>query len=351
VWNRLVAGALCALLASACGGDSMQSQASLSQPVSYPASLVQLLEASVAAPWTTTFSGVRRIEALTTGDGGAPQMLVYREAVAGDGTGRFSIVPLDVLSFVPDPTGFQALQKTREGFLYRYRDFAIRDLGALFANYQVIDLDQEVVIAGRTCRSLEFRRADGSGSVYRAALDAATGLVLRAEESSPEGLPLGLMEFESYSATPDLGGIAWFTPDPPELPLPIHGLDEAAGFDVLEPSLLPAGYQPWKAATLVDDEGHRWLKQTFTDGVEPLFFLHRDGAPQAVVTPPPGGPSGAVGTASAAAGASGVSNDELWVYPIGRLTAIEGVLREREVIALGKVDSEELLDLLEFSVD
>ena len=52
-----------------------------------------------------------------------------------------------------------------------------------------------------------------------------------------------------------------------------------------------------------------------------------------------------------AADPSGVSDDELWVYPIGRLTAIEGVLRQREVIALGKVDSEALLDLLEFSVD
>jgi len=228
--------------------------------------------------------------------------------------------------------------------LYRYRDFAIRDLQAFYANYQVADQGAAIAVAGQPCRDLEIRRLDGSGSVYRVALDASTGLVLRCVESAQDGQQVALMEFESYTGEPDLSTVAWFTPDPPETPLPGAPL---AG-PVLVPSLLPDGYKPWKAATLVD-EGHLWVKQTFTDGVEPLFFFHRDVPAVTPVTPPPG-VSGASGSPSASGGAASSSADELWVYPIGRLTAVEGVLHERKVIALGKVDEEALLDLLEFSI-
>ena len=351
-WNTGALAALLALVAGACGPQGSGSTELSSIHVQHSASLLQLLEASVQAPWTTAFSGVRRIEALSAGDDGPPEVISYREAVAADGAGRFAIDQVEVLSFLPNPDAFKALQEVREGFLYRYRDFAIRDLDALFENYQILDLDQEVVVAGRTCREVELRRHDGSGTIYRAALDAATGLALRCAERDDQGQLLGLMEFESYDAEPDLSAFAWFVPSPPEVALVPGGLNQQVEFPVLEPSLLPDGYRPWKAATLADNEGHLWLKQTFTDGIEPLFFLHRDAPPPVVVPLSPGGSiASGTGAPSAGAGAAGVPSDELWVYPIGRLTAIEGVLREREVIVLGKPGSEELLDFLEFAVD
>lgn len=334
---------IAALLLASCGGElageSMTSDAS--KEASIPATLSGLIKASVGAPWRTPYAGVRHIVAHLDQDG-ADTLLSYHESVVADGKGRFAIQPGETESYLPDPALFKLQQKAREGFLYRYRDFAIRDFNAFAENYLVTDLDADLTVAGRACRLARIERVDGAGSIYTVALDAVTGLILRSEERGADGAELGRMEFETYDGEPDLGGVVWFVPDHQEEALDsAHNLDEQLDFEAFEPGLTPAGYKLWKAATLVDDEGDQWLKQTFTDGVEPLFFFHRAEASGGAAT----------GPMSATAVGTGKPMDELWVYPIGRLTAIEGVLRQRDVIVLGKLDSESLLDLLEFSID
>jgi hypothetical protein len=346
---------LLALALGSCGGNvAFSSEQELAAETLPEPTLVALLQASVVAPYSTRYSGVRRLEALVSSlEPGAPspETLAYRELVAADGGGNFALETLELLSFVPDPPLFEALQETRAGHNYRYRDFAVRDLAALLENYQVRDLDTESSVAGRACRSLELSRQDGSGSLYRVDLDAETGLVLRSCELDPTGMVLARMEFESYDADPDLGSVAWFVPAEEERALDAAApLAPQAGFEVLEPTQAPRGYRRFKAALLADHAGSRWIKQAFTDGVEPLFFLHQESAEavqaEAAVAPAPG--FGLDAGAVAEGGSEGA--DELWVYPIGRLTAVQGRLREREVIALGKLDSEALLDLLELSV-
>jgi hypothetical protein len=335
---------LAALMLASCGGGELavESQTSeASKAASIPASLTGLLHDSASAPFRTAYRGLRHVEQHLEQDG-VETLLSYRETVAADGTGRFAVEPQGADTFLPDPLLFKLQQKARAGFLYRYRDFAIRDFKAFSENYLATDLDLDVEVAGRPCHLVQIERVDGTGSIYKVALDLSTGLVLRCEERGVDGAARARMEFETFEAEPNLDGVAWFAADPEEEALQDLGhLAEQVDFEVFQPGLTPAGYRLWKAATLVDGDGDRWLKQTFTDGVEPLFFFH--GAEPAGALPEPS-------LTSAAVVGTEPPMDELWAYPVGRLTAIEGVLRQREVIVLGKLDAEALLDLLEFSI-
>jgi len=340
--TRIMLGACIALATAACSGDVVVESKpgdGFEKVGSDP--LLPLLELSVDAPWTTTYQGTRRVEARYVA-GGVETELAYRETVSADGTGNFAVETVDVLSFLSDPTTFLVTQDLREGFFYRYRDFAVRDLGAFYLAHVAIDLGTDVQIAGRTCQEILVQSEFPGQPSFQVALDVETGLVLRSIETDGYGVEVQRMEFETFDPAPDLSGVAWFQPAIPEIALDLSGdLDAQVGFQVLSPSLLPDGYQPWKAATITEPGGREWVKQTYTDGVEPLFFFHSD-AVQPVV---PAGPSGST------AGTSAPLGDNLYVYAIGPVTVIEGHLRGHEVIALGKTDSDSMLDLLESAID
>ena len=259
--------------------------------------------------------------------------LAYREKVASDGAGRFELTPLEPLTRVaPDWPTFQFLQQSRARFLVRYRDFAVRDQSLFLRNYEIRDLARVETIAGRSASLYLVRRADGSHG-FELAVDDETDLVLRARELDGDGQTSSQVTYESIDLAPSFDAVVFHrsTIDETEEPLG-EGLEEAFGTPVLVPRLLPAGYELRHASTLIDDEGERWAKLTFTDGVETLFFaqfLPAEG--DAIAQRPPQG-------------------DELVVSRMGSVVTASGRIGPRRLLVLGKVGERALLDLVESSL-
>jgi len=78
-----------------------------------------------------------------------------------------------------------------------------------------------------------------------------------------------------------------------------------------------------------------WVRFTYDDGVEELFFVHT-------------GPSfSAVPVAGASTGPSGKSHDVVKYMSIGPWTVLFGELQDHEFIAMGKVARGELVDMVD----
>ena len=94
--------------------------------------------------------GVRRVDLYDRSVEPA-KYLSYREEIAADGTGRFSLAPVEALTQVaPDWISFELQQRARAKFLMRYRDFEVRDQGLMLRNYTIRDLDASEEVAGRS---------------------------------------------------------------------------------------------------------------------------------------------------------------------------------------------------------
>jgi hypothetical protein len=272
-------------------------------------------------------------------EGGAPRTLSYRERVSADGTGRVSLELLDLLS----PTGteaqqdlFELLHQARQGFVHRYRDFRVHDVELFFENYLVHDQGNIVQLAGHACADLDIRRADGSGSVWRVAVELSSGLPLRVREQGPAGELLSLSEFESLDLDPDLGGVAFHEPVRDEQPLAasLTGATAQLGFEPVVPNLVPEG---WRliAAALVEDptEPQRpWAKYTYSDGLGAVVYMHGGHlGPQAQLALAQGTPSG----------------DVVQHLAIASWNALQGRVKQQRVLAVGKAPQDLLLSLIQ----
>src|SRR6185436_5297241 len=120
--------------------------------------------------------------------------------------------------------------------------------------------------------------------------------------------------------------------------------EQEIGGPTLQPRLLPRGYGALETATVVDGEGVRWLKRTYSDGVEPSFFFQARAGEQNANRPRGVTPSRA-GIDRADATASSVT-----VFEVGTATAIQGTVDGFQVMVIGRVPREELLDLIESSL-
>lgn len=273
--------------------------------------------------------GTRRVE-LFDRSVEPPRYLAYRERIASDGQGQFALEPLEPVTQVASGwPAFELMQRQRAKFLVRYRDFALRDQALFLRNYALSDRGPGQPVAGRACSLYSAQRLDGSHA-YELATDDETGLLLSVRELDAQGRTLGQVVYEELDLAPDLGAIVFHRSTIDELE---HALDRplAEVFDapILVPSLLPAGYELRQATTLTDDEGERWAKLVYTDGVETLFF--------AQLLPPPGGalvphrlPQG----------------DELVVVEESPVTMASGQIGAHRLVVAGKVDARELLDLV-----
>ncbi|MDE0890963.1 MAG: hypothetical protein OSB14_02110, partial [Planctomycetota bacterium] len=108
--------------------------------------------------------GVRRVEIREGAD--SPFTLIYREELSVDEEGRFAIDPVEVVEPQMSPSKrelFLLMQKTREGFFYRYRDFRIRDLARFLEQYTVTESQYPVFVVNRECVELEIRRTGAQG--------------------------------------------------------------------------------------------------------------------------------------------------------------------------------------------
>jgi hypothetical protein len=173
--------------------------------------------------------------------------------------------------------------------------------------------------------------------VFELSVDSATGIVLACRELDGDGRETASMVYESVDLAPDLRNVVWHRAANEEEVLD-RGTSASVqiGASVLEPRLLPTGYARGEAALVTDGDGRRWLKQTYLDGVESLFFL------QALA------PSADAGEMEAASVPSATPvPGEVVVFRIGSALAIQGVVAGHELAVIGRAPEAELLDLIE----
>lgn len=282
-------------------------------------------------------TGLRRLEfAPVSGPG-----LAFRERITTDGSGHYSVQPVDSLeSSVLDWNSFELQQVVHEGFIFRYRDFLGRSQRLLARNWLVLDRGQTATVAGRTCKRFRVERTRGAAVAFELSVDVEADLVLASQEYDGGGQLVASMTYETFELAPDTSGAIWHQPANDERPLDLAGnIGEQVGSQALSPRLLPLGYELLEAATVDDGEGRRWLKLTYTDGVEPLFFF------QALAEPAPAGKSARMD--GRAIGDPTASTSAVVVFQLGAATVVQGHVQGFDLIALGKVPQVELLDLIE----
>jgi len=286
-------------------------------------------------------TGIRRLEfPRTTGPGRS-----YRERITTDGHGQYSIEPVDALDgSAADRDTFELMQRAREGFLFRYRDFLVRDPRLFARNWRSTNLGRTVVVAGRSCALYRVERTEDDGTVFELSLDVDTALVLASQERDAGGELVAAMTYESVRLHPDLGGTVWHEPSNEERVLDAGRVVEEIGAQPLRPRLLPPGYGPLETASVRDGAGKQWLKLTYSDGVEPLFFFQ-----ELVVGELPRGTRGVTPHSGARLGLPS-SPSSVVVFEVGAATAIQGKIDGIEVMVIGKAPQAELLDLLESSL-
>lgn len=346
--RRLGLLALAGLAAAlgACGSSSASEASTDFEPLlsaSIPAPLIEVL---AAGPTAVAHYGVRQVELFDYDEAGHASTVVYREVVAVDDSGRFSLDPLDALTPVePDEPTFLALQSARSGYHFRYRDFRIRDIGAFLANFTLaVDDLQPVSLLGRACTRVDVDSIGDKGLDYDLLLDDSTGVVLASQViDAADGRLLQRNTFLSFAEGVPMG----FQPHQPtnqEQPLDLGApLAPQLGVPAGLPTYLPDGYLLSDASTVVDPEGLRWLLLTCTDGVEALFLLERLG---------PVGPIGHGGVAVHADPGSvdAPEGDELYGFQAGRITVLQGRLSGHFCAAVGSASPLDLQLTLESTV-
>ncbi len=287
-----------------------------------------LLDRMPDAPFTTCYRGIRRVLMEYTVLG-QEHVLSYREEVASDGLGKFKVIPIEVTSAgltTYEEELFLALWESREGFIYRYRDFRVRDPQRFLASHAVVLEGGDDVIAGVQCERLRAERLDHPRSYFRAWIDPRTGLVLRWEERTLEGVLLGEVEFESIDYQPDLGSLelrdSLFELEELDLASDLSG---QVGFPVLEPQLLPSGYLLVSATRFTDPQGLAWLKRMYGDGGDQLALLQS-------------GPQG-----------SGPLGGKIDWLEVGAWVVLDGEVERSRVVAMGRVTLDELRLLVQSS--
>ena len=289
---------------------------------------------------TVAHDGIRRIEfPLVAGPAGS-----FRERIVTDGQGRYSIRPLEALAgTAAERETFELLQVAREGFLFRYRDFLVRDARLFARNWRTTDLGTTALVAGRTCTLHRVERTSGVAKTFELSLDVQTGLVLASRELDAGGDLVAAMTYESVRFDPDLASVVWHVPANEERPFPDPADAQGTVPGTLRPRLLPQGYGELEATSVRAGEGARWLKRTYSDGVEPLFFFQAMG--DAV-----GGIQPIVQSEAGLGQPTKPRPSSVVVFEVGAATAIQGEVDGFELMVIGRAPKDKLLDLIESSL-
>lgn len=278
-------------------------------------------------------TGLRRLEFMPIAGSG----LTFRERITTDGNGRYAIVPEELVeSSSLEWGGFELLQRTREGFHFRYRDFLVRDPLLFERNWRTSELSHPALVAGRACQRYRLERLVGEPIAFELAVDAETDLVLASDEFDAQGQRVASMVYESLALGPQ--SAVWHVPANDEIALDAHSaVQDQLEVPVLQPRLLPAGHGLLEAAMVGTDPAERWLKLTFSDGIEPLFFLQQV---------PEREPGRAMRAERGHTGRLPESTSGVVVYQLGAATAIQGHVDGHELMVVGKAPQAELLDLI-----
>jgi len=312
--HLLATSATAALILAACSPTTATFDPSLQQQA------IVVLSSLQSLPDTVAHTGVRRVRSLRRLPTHINEV-EYREDVRVSSSGTYQVECVDVLAsnFV-QPDEFIAMQNGRDGFIHRYRDFRIRDVDLLLANYYVTQLGARIAVAGRVCFTIVLVRRDDPSSndqivSWSLAVDEQTGLVLRWRRDLDGQLTdEGIFESIAY------GEPASFSPhvatNNESVITPQTDLSLMFDFNLTTPTLLPTFYERRERAGVTDPKGDVWLKETFTDGIEVAFFLYKHEPPPPPTVPVPGvvppvgtkstGPSGGQPPGGSTSGAGGV---------------------------------------------
>lgn len=318
-----------AMAASGCGedGTALGPLVAENQAATVELALQRLIE----APYTTAYEGVRRVEYAEEIEG-VKSSISYEERVVADGSGNFNLEALGLLTPVEaDPVELLLLHNNRSPFYFRYRDFAIRDRDQFLSNYKFVGYGETVEVAGRMCWEFTIIRSNAPNPrYYSVAVDLVTGVVLSYEERTQDHFVISSMEFTSFTTTPALDGVVMHEPRNFETPLQADAFGQL-GFEPVYPSQIPLGYELDLETVVTDSNGWKWLKQTYTDGVESLFFLHRQkgtgGEPFSHTTEQ--------------------SGDVVRILATGPLSAAEGSVGKNSVMVVGKVGKPAILNMID----
>jgi|GEM_PF-853611 len=327
-------------------GGSTTSSGSLGSAGLGPLYLMQ----SGDAPSRHSFHAQRRVLHRSVVDGFVHEV-DYREEIATDGEGRFTIVPRDleapILDF-PEQDAFLSSQKDRESFFFRHRGFAVRDARAFSRNYQVAQVGAPEVYAGRECERFLVSRKDGSGGTVELRVDPRTALILWEEHRDEQGELVFSQWCETFELDPDLsafeltgGPSAWVPFDPATTPEGFEG-------KVLIPSAPPTGFELQEAGvqTAGGPSPSGWAQLVYGDGLEEVFFVCEDES----------GSGGSGGTVLRGGQPSGSGGDipqlgTVEVCSVGPWSVVEGQVGGRYVLVVGRLHQEELLLMVQSAVE
>jgi len=264
----------------------------------------------------------------------------YREELISDGVSQFSLKVIE--SLIPMPTDWDQRKRIREGFAFRYGSFEIRNEDLADQNFRCFSADQTRVIAGQTCDQYSIVPKSGVGSRYEIWVDPQTGLALAAERYDALGVLRHARSYESLSLTPDLSQAVWFQGNHNEVSLDLtQPLEIQVGLPVLQPTLLPAGFDLERAYRLTE-RTDLWVKLVYTNGIEPLFLLQRPAPP----SKPKNGPRSGKADYSSGTPERPNVDERLHVLALDGVTGIHTNQPEGTFEAVGIVDEQELVDML-----
>jgi hypothetical protein len=264
----------------------------------------------------------------------------YRERIVTDGHGRFALEPLEAHAGTPaQQLEFELTQRVRQGFLFRYRDFVVRDATLFARNWTVTLVGRSGSVAARVCDEYRLERTTGRPLAIELAVDQETDLILASREYDSEGELTAEMAYDTFQRDPDLAAVVWHEPSNDEQPLDAAD-PRVAEHELLRPRLLPEGFAALETARVADGQGEAWVKRTYSDGVEPLFFLQ--GLEAGIRRT---GPAGGVMSAQLRPQASSVT-----VFDLGTAKAIQGEVEGFQLLVVGRASEAELLDLIESSL-
>lgn len=311
----LLAGLLAGL--GACGGVEGTSTATSPGDPEVDLSTgggLDILQASMDAPWSTRFRGTRRVRIES---GASP--VEYLEEVGADGKGGFSIQALSLETPHSDENVFLSLLDLRQTLSYRFRDFSIKDWELFTQSYAVAILDEVRSVAGLPTVGFKVERMSDARSRYEIDVEPDTGMVLAYTElDAATGQLMTEVAYESIDFQPDLTGMVMveFMYPTKKVSLVKGTLSQKFDFEPLVPKYLPPGYR-------MLEEMHR---QEAPDGVRAKVFL-TDGLEVIVL-----GSQKPLDTSHVTASRV-VSTD------LGTWTGIMGEVQGYPVLVAGKVDA------------
>jgi hypothetical protein len=226
------------------------------------------------APFRTAYYARRHVWQASQ-EANSPETIEYTERVWSDGQGHFSVTPEQLLQPSLSANAqkiFLLTQKAREGFIYRLRDFRIRELDTFLLAYRVQGL-QQVSVAGQACERLRIRAAIQGHAYWEIDVDPSNGLILSTHEFLEDGTLVSSVETLEFQANPDLSSFAPHQ-DLPAEPFTPNTAEQVLGFAPLHPNFLPRGFALVKSEKISQDN-ENWARCSYSDGGETLFLLYR----------------------------------------------------------------------------